>query len=197
MKILAFTDIHGSLSVLEHLKKQASKVDFFICTGDYTVFENHIEFMMQKMDELGKPVLLVHGNHEDEDSVRILCKNHKSIEFMHEKAKKIGNYLFLGFGGGGFSYVSPEFVDSTRKLLKGVKNEKIVLLTHQPVHNTAVDIVPGYGHVGNKDFRKFVDSHNVALSISGHIHETFGKKQKIGRTIFLNPGPKGTLIELK
>lgn len=200
MRILTFTDVHGDLSTLEHIKKTAreKQVDLVICVGDYTFFENHIEFLTKKLSELGTEVLLIHGNHEDSEVVKILCKRYKNMHFIHNKAKRIGNFVFIGHGGGGFHYNDPDFVKAVKDMMKNIdKNEKIVLITHAPPHRTKIDVVPGYGHVGNKDYKRFIQENNVVLAISGHLHETFNKEDKVGKAKIINPGYKGKIVELE
>ena len=34
------------------------------------------------------------------------------------------------------------------------------------------------------------------LTICGHLHETFNKQDKLGKSIIINPGPEGQLIEI-
>jgi Icc-related predicted phosphoesterase len=51
-------------------------------------------------------------------------------------------------------------------------------------------------HVGNKDFRSFIERIKPNLVICGHIHETAEKKDKIGKTIVINPGWEGVVVEL-
>ena len=105
MKLLVFTDIHSDISILERLKKEVKdkKVDLVICTGDFTFFGHGIEIMTKKLSELGADVLLIHGNHEYEDEVEALSKKYRNIHFMHKKVEKIGDFAFIGYGGGGFS----------------------------------------------------------------------------------------------
>jgi len=200
MKLLVFTDIHGDLSTLEKLKKEVREkhIELIICTGDYTFFENHIEYLTKRIAELGAEVLIIHGNHEYDDVMRVLCKKYKHMHFLHNKIKKIGNYTFIGHGGGGFSLKDPEFVEAMKSLTKDLdKKEKIVLITHAPAHGTKLDMVPGYGHVGNKDYRRFIETNNVVLALSGHIHESFGKEDKIGKARVINPGYKGKVVTLE
>ena len=73
--------------------------------------------------------------------------------------------------------------------------DKVVFVTHQPPYGTKIDKV--YGHfAGNKSFTGFIKETQPILAISGHLHETAGKKDMIGKTLVINPGPKGTLIKL-
>jgi len=212
MKILAFTDIHGSakhsgyisahdmIKSLDDFKKEIKreKIGLVVCTGDFTVFGDHMELFLKKIASLGAEVLLIHGNHEDELDVKILSKRYPNVEFLHKKMKRIGDYVFVGYGGGGFSKKDPEFVHAMKKLSEKLsKNDKVILLTHGPPYGTKLDFRPGYGHVGNIDYREFIDKHNVVIALCGHIHEGFGKHQKIGHTLLINPGPKGKIIEIK
>lgn len=200
MKILAFSDIHGDLSTLERFKKvvKQKKIDVVLCAGDFTFFENHIEIMMKKLSELGTEVLLIHGNHEYDEVVKILVKKYKNLHFIHKKAKKIGDFIFIGYGGGGFSLKDSEFVKTMKDLTNHInKKEALILMTHAPFFGTKLDIVPGYGHVGNKDYRKFIESNKVVLGLAGHIHECFGKIDKLGRALLISPGYKGKIITLE
>ncbi len=197
MKILTFVDVHGDISSIESLKKKAKHADLVVCSGDFTFFEDHVEYLVKKLAEFEKDVLIIHGNHEYDEVLELLCKKYKNLHFMHKKTKKVGDFTFIGYGGGGFVYKDPEFVETTKALMKNVdKNEKIVLITHAPPHNTKIDTVPGFGHVGNKDYSKFIKENNVVLVITGHLHEHFGEETGLGKAKLVNPGYKGKLIEL-
>ena len=74
---------------------------------------------------------------------------------------------------------------------------KIVLVAHQPPHKTKLDFLDwGPGNVGSKSVRKFIEKHKVSLCITGHLHENFGKEDKIGSTRIINPGPSGKFVEI-
>ncbi|MBN2420828.1 metallophosphoesterase [Candidatus Woesearchaeota archaeon] len=200
MKILAFADTHGDMSALERIREDVKKkdVDLVICAGDFTFFEQHIEIMIKKLSELGTDVLLIHGNHEYDEVVEVICKKYKNIYFMHNKMKRIGKYVFIGHGGGGFYLRDSEFVNEMDKISKKIeKNDEIILLTHAPPFGTKIDAVPPYGHVGNKDYREFIEKNNIILAVSGHIHEGFGKEDKIGKAKVISPGFKGKIVELE
>ena len=197
MKILAFADVHGDLSTLEHIKKEvkAKKIDYVVCAGDYTFFEQHIEFLTKKLSQLGTEVILIHGNHEDSEVIEILSKKYKNVHFIHKKVKKAGKYAFLGYGGGGFSLNDPDFVKTMNHLAKNMK-EKIILVTHAPPNGTKLDFLRHQGHVGNRDYSRFIKDNDVILAISGHLHETFNREDRLGKARLINPGYKGKIITL-
>ncbi|MBT3720346.1 hypothetical protein HN789_05660 [archaeon] len=196
MNLLFFSDMHGNLKVLDSLKNKAKEADGIVCSGDFTVFEEDIEKILKKLSKFDKKVLLIHGNHEDEDRVRDLCEKHDNISFLHKGVFHAEDYIFMGYGGDGFSTNDPEFERVAKFFKEESKDKKrIVLFTHGPPHGTVIDKINGE-HRGNKSYRNFIDDVKPHLVISGHFHENAGKTQKIGRTLFVNPGPHGAFIDI-
>ncbi|MBI2131199.1 metallophosphoesterase [Candidatus Woesearchaeota archaeon] len=114
MKLLAFTDMHGSMRAYRKIKKisRLRHPDVLVCAGDLTIFENKLVFFLRELNKIGKPVVIVHGNHEEPGSFDVKLKN---IHFIHKKYLIIGNILFLGYGGGGFSTVDNGFKKTGEK----------------------------------------------------------------------------------
>lgn len=193
MKILAFTDMHGSLPALRKVRKAAKEADIIVCCGDFTIFEDNIDYFLNEFNEFGKEVLLVHGNHEDEEITQALCKMFPNIRFMHEKRYVFKGIEFVGYGGGGFSTTDSHFEKIKKEL--SFKSKKTVFITHQPPYG-AVDIV-SKKHCGSKTLASFVKAEKPALMLCGHLHENFNKKEVMGVTMVMNPGPAGTIIQLE
>jgi Icc-related predicted phosphoesterase len=193
MRLLAFTDLHASITSLKALERKAKQADLIACLGDFTIFEQNIEPVLERIANLGKRVLLIHGNHETAAIVERLSRKHKSIRFIHRKTYTHEGYTFLGWGGGGFALEDERFARWARTL--DLTEAKAVLLTHQPPYGTKLDAL--HEHVGNKSFAAFIRRNPaVVLALSGHIHETFGKEDKLGKARLVNPGPAGTFITL-
>ncbi len=198
MKLLAFVDSHGSASALKVLKEKVKKSnpDLIVCAGDFTLFEHNINKILKKINSLGKPVFLVHGNHESRLRIQKLCRDFKNIRFIHKKIVPFKNILLIGWGGGGFSFTDKEFEKFIKKNKQKLKNKKIVLITHAPPYNTKVDYL-AYSkmHAGNKSITQCIKSNkNVILAISGHLHETEGKKDKLNNCVIVNPGTSGRIF---
>jgi len=193
MKLFVFTDLHEDLTIFRRIEEKVKKEkpDLILCAGDYTVFEQHITEMSEKISKLGK-VFLIHGNHETELIAKKLCEKNK-ITFLHKKVQIIGDYAFVGFGSLGFDMTSKEFDLFINKIKPKLKDKKIVLLTHAPFYNTKLDNI-WKQHRGNKSFTKFIKNNNVVLGVCGHFHETFKKKDKLGRALLINPGPDGEIL---
>jgi len=196
MKILAFTDTHGSDKALKGVKKKAKNVDLIICLGDFTIFGHNQKRILKKINSLGKKILLLHGNHEVIREVKKDLKDLKNIKFMHNNIHKEGKILFLGWGGGGFALKEPDFKDLVKKFkAKKKKDNKIVLLTHGPPYGTILDLIWDQ-HCGCKTYTSFIKKYKPAFALSGHLHENNNKKQKYGKTMLINPGPHGKVISI-
>jgi len=203
MKILAFTDLHASITELKKIEAKIKKYnpEAIICCGDFTIFEQNIEAVLRKLDAFGMPVYLIHGNHEMDVIVKKLCAKTKNITFVHNKIFPLGEYTVVAHGGGGFygrgklagDKEFEEFVRKNKEKITG----KIILMTHAPPANSALDYIEWMDdHVGCKSYMDFIKEYKPILALSGHIHETFGAVQKIGKTTLCNPGPGGKVITL-
>jgi Icc-related predicted phosphoesterase len=195
MKILAFCDIHEDYGYTEELLKKSKDVDLILCAGDITVFGDNLDQAITFLDSFGKKVLCVHGNHESEHEMKRLCEKTKNVKFIHEGVYFFEKLAVIGYGGGGFSKEDDGFSRIEKKFGEIVVNYgRSILLTHAPPYNTKIDEKDKDYHVGNKTFRRFIEKYQPSVAISGHIHETFRKVDKIGKTVLLNPGPGGAII---
>src|SRR3989338_5137178 len=161
MKLLAFSDIHGSHTALKRIEQKikSQKPDLLVCAGDISIFEHGIGIILRKLNRLNKKIIIVHGNHEDDSTFRKYSRIFKNIFFIHKNPHIENNLLFLGFGGGGFSITDKEFEKIAKTRFKKIINEnqdkKIILVTHAPPYGTRLDRL-GKNHVGNKSFRHFI-----------------------------------------
>ena len=201
MKLLAFTDIHGSLTALRRIgqKVKLQNPDLLVCAGDISIFEHGIAGIFRRLNKLGKKIIIVHGNHEDDSTYSKYSRIFKNIIFIHKKHFIENNVLFLGYGGGGFSQRDKEFeklaATAFKKLIQNNKDKKIILVTHAPPYKTKLDKL-GRDYAGNKSFRDFIEKYKIDLHICGHLHENFGKEDTIKKSRVINPGPFGKMVML-
>ena len=197
MKILAFTDIHSDQELIKTILKKAEKVDFLICCGDFTFFGDQYKKVIKQLAGCKKTIFMIHGNHEEGMELKEMSK-YKNMFFLHNKMVKLKENLYIfGFGGGGFSYTDEQLEKLIPKIKEKLKkDDKLILVTHQPPYKTELDIVAS-GHVGSMTIRKFISEVKPIIALSGHIHECFGVHDKIGNSILINPSDEGRIIELK
>ena len=198
MKFLSFSDVHSDKGSIKKLLNRAKEedIDFVVCCGDFTQFGRGIIDFLTLFNDLGKKIYLIPGNHEEMDTLfDDALKGFDNCLSLHKKVRKIGDYYFLGHGGGGFSQEDAGFRKIAREWYGKYKGEKIVLVTHQPPFDTKLDLLDRR-HIGNKDYYKFIKRIQPKVAISGHLHETMGKVDKIGKTKIINPCWEGMVIEL-
>ena len=65
---------------------------------------------------------------------------------------------------------------------------RLVLVSHAPPFGTACDRLNNGTPVGSHAVRAFIERHQPALCLCGHIHEARGQ-DRLGATHVLNPGP--------
>jgi|SRR3989338_1351210 len=200
MKLLAFTDLHLSSIALKKIKSKVKRQnpDLLVCAGDISIFEEGLDFILSKLNKLNKKIILINGNHEDERIMKKLCKRHANLKFIHKNVYEHNNHLFLGYGGSGFSLIETGFYNTGQKfknVIKTNKHKKIIFVTHAPPYGTKLDLIVGE-HCGNKTFKDFITKNRVDLCICGHLHENFNKKDKLRKTLIVNPGPYGQIIRI-
>lgn len=196
MKILVCGDTHGSKALNENLKRKAREADFVIHLGDFTWGNYNVENELKFLNTLGKDVIVLHGNHESENEVRMITQKLENVTFLHKDKIEINGYTFLSYGGGGFARFDQEFEELSHQFSLW-KTDKTILLLHGPPHGTKVDDLGDNIFTGNMSVRNWIEANQPLYAFSGHIHETFGKIDRVGKTTLINPGPKGIFVQLK
>ena len=73
-----------------------------------------------------------------------------------------------------------------------------LLLSHAPPYGGQLDRLRNGRHVGSKAVRTFIEKHQPALCVCGHIHEAKGQ-DRLGATVVFNPGAfaQGGWVEIE
>ena len=81
MKILAFTDIHGSAAALRRIgqKTKSQNPELLVSAGDISIFERGIIKILRTLNKLNKKIVMIHGNHEDSSTFIRLSKLFKNF----------------------------------------------------------------------------------------------------------------------
>ncbi|MBI2105391.1 metallophosphoesterase family protein [Candidatus Woesearchaeota archaeon] len=197
MKLFTFTDTHGSKKIILELIKKIKKANpnLIICSGDLTNFGIGLKKILKEFEKLNTPLLIIPGNHETNSELTAACKKTKFAVNVHKKIYSINDYLFFGFGLGGFQSKNIELEKLISKIKKVSIGKKFIFVTHQPPYNTELDKMPN-GHAGSISARKFIKKIKPIMCICGHLHENENKFDKIGKTLIINPGNKGKQINI-
>jgi len=198
MKILAFSDLHYNLEIVDKLIERSKECDFVICCGDLSRFGEGLDEVSERLAEGIKKMFIIPGNNETPEEVEMICEKFGWIN-LHCKKIKINSFWLAGCGGGLKSRFSTPFeVDESyfrEKLMefKGLKN--LILVTHTPPINTVDKTLIGR-RIGSTAIRKFIEEEQPDFCLCGHVHEMAGREANIGKTKIINVGKEGKIISL-
>ena len=197
MRVQIFSDIHSDLAALE--RNVAVDADLYICAGDLCNWSRGLEACAEALRPLGDKLWILPGNHETSEQIADVCHRFGFHNFHCASFAKDG-WHFAGLG-----YSSPTPFDtpgeySEAELAAHLKAfddlEPLALICHSPPRGTALDAAGPGAHYGSQAVRDYVDAKQPAYLFCGHIHESEGVSEQLGRTLGRNVGKRGFLLEL-
>lgn len=201
MKILTASDIHGEVENIRKIVEKAKRydVDLILLGGDITHLEMKLEGIIGELKKAEKPIIMVPGNEESIATLDFLVELYSpGVYNIHAYAIQFKDIGIIGIGGA--TKVGPHFItekevwESLVKSFQRIKDKKIkIILAHEPPDNTKLSLKFG----GSRALREFIEKYNPDLVVCGHIHESQGIVDRIGKTIIINPGPEGVVIDLE
>ena len=197
LKLLIFSDIHNDWKALERLL--AIEADYYIAAGDQVTWARGLEKCGEILQRRGDRVYVLPGNHESADDVARLCARYGLHDF-HQHHISVGHWQIAGLGYSNPTPFNTPGEYSERELAERLTRfaglAPLVLICHAPPQGTTLDqIRPGL-HAGSSAVKEFVDKHQPAYLFCGHIHEAEGAEVRIGKTLAVNVGKRGYLLEL-
>ena len=201
MKILALSDIHGDK---DHVKEMAElgareNVDLVILAGDILNFDEWKPGLIGPFKEKGLDIAVMPGNHEGMADINFMVEKY-GVKNLHGYSLRLGDVGIFGCGygdeGSGLHILNDEEFFKTLKQahdsLEGVK--KKLMVTHVQPNDCIISLKhPTWGSSG---VRKALEQFEPDIHICGHMHETHGIEEVIGRTKVINVGKTGKIIEL-
>ena len=194
MRIIAFTDIHGSYDRVEEILRKESSFDAVIIGGDLTTQGNIGEAgsYILRAQTFGRPVFAVAGNMDlpsFDAAYETLGVN------INAKGVFVGDAGFFGVAGSPFTPMNTPYeiseAEITRRAKKGWQDvdaaRRKIFVPHAPPKATALDRILTGKHVGSAAVREFVELHQPDVLVCGHIHESRGI-DVLGKTEMVNCG---------
>lgn len=197
MRVLIFSDIHGSARAAEKIVAQPA--DLYIAAGDLSTFGRGLERMGEILRPLGERCWALPGNHETHAQMRDFCTRFGFRDF-HRQVRELGGVHWAGLG---YSNPTPfntpgEYTEEeiAAALAEFEGRSPLYLVVHFPPHGTNLDRV-GFGrHAGSRTLRAWVERVQPVYLFCGHIHECAGQADTLGSTRCFNVGPEGHSLEL-
>jgi len=204
LKILAASDIHADKKAIDDLAEKAEKedVDLVVLCGDLTMEESSTDNIIGPFAKKHKKVLLIPGNHESVATTDFLAEVYepdaRSLHGYSVKYKGVGI-----FGAGGVTNIGPqppidegEMYDLLKKGFDKIRYlKKKIMVTHAPPADLKMDRHFDF-KPGSDAIRKAVENFKPDIVVCGHVHETAGLEEKIGKTRVINVGKKGKIIKV-
>lgn len=198
MKLLIFSDIHGDLQALEKLL--ATEADTYIAAGDLSSWGRRLDRCGEMLKSRGDRVYVLPGNHESAGEISAMCRQYGLHDF-HQRTLQLGAWTVAGLGYSNPTPFNTPGEYSERELAERLEPfaelDPLVLVCHCPPYATSLDrIRPGL-HAGSTAVRDFLAARQPAYFLCGHIHEAAGATEQIGKTLAVNAGKPGYLLELQ
>lgn len=115
---------------------------------------------------------------------------------LHCKVRELAPHVaVMGVGGSTFTpfgtpseFPEARFAEWLEELAHRAREYRsLVLIAHNPPRDTVCDRTGTGIHAGSSAVREFLEEHQPAVCLCGHIHEARGS-QLLGRTMVVNPG---------
>ncbi|HWP82470.1 MAG TPA: metallophosphoesterase [Bacteroidota bacterium] len=197
MKLLAFTDIHGSYEKTESIIRHEASFDGIIIAGDLTTIGSaaEAEQALHRFQSFGKPLFVVSGNMDPPELDEVFDRMGLLVS---GKGAMLGDVGIFGVSGSPVTPMKTPYEISEEEIRKRaekgwreVENALVkIFVPHAPPHGTTVDKIFIGKHVGSVALREFVEKYQPDVLVCGHIHEARGK-DLIGKTLIVNCGPAG------
>lgn len=198
MKILALSDIHGDKAFMKEMAQKGAdeKVDLVILAGDIVEMDGPSEGLVGPFKEKGLEVAVLPGNHEGLAEINFLVEKYKARN-LHGYSMKLGDVGIFGCGYadiGMHQLNEQEFFSTLKQAHDSLGDvKKKLMVTHVQPNDSMIGMkMPGWGSTG---VRKALEEFKPDVHICGHIHETHGIEEVIGKTKVMNVGKTGKIIE--
>ncbi len=200
LKVLAFSDIHGDTRLLEKLHQRAEEenVDLVLICGDFTAPGEVVpRGIVQPFLDLGKRVLVLHGNHESNTTVNFVSALY-DIKNLHGTGLRYKHVGVFGCGSANIGLFQLDDQDTFNTLQEGHNRikylEKKLMATHvHPSHSRTESI---FGFEGSRGVRHAISVLKPDILVCGHIHEAEGMEEEIDGTRVINVSKGGKVFEI-
>jgi Icc-related predicted phosphoesterase len=195
MLLLCLSDIHGEGAGIASILGDCPGIEAVVLVGDLTHLGGPDEAarVVEPLLAAGSRVLAVPGNMDRPGVLGWLEARGISL---HGRGVTIGDIGFLGLGGSnptpfGTPFEVPgrearELLDAAWPSVAAARCR--VLVSHAPPRGTRIDRSVARLHVGSPEVRTFLENHDVALCLCGHIHEAGGDEDTVGTARCVNLG---------
>lgn len=185
MKILAVSDVEAKYLYDYYRPGRLDEPDLIIACGDLR--REYLEFLVTMSN---KPLLYVHGNHDDYE------REPEGCVCIDDALYVVNGVRILGFPGS-YRYRDGRYMYTEKEMRRRVQRMKRtitksggfdILVTHAPARH--VNDFDTLTHRGFACFGELLDTYQPQLFLHGHIHRCYGsdipQKSRYGSTTVIN-----------
>jgi Icc-related predicted phosphoesterase len=200
MKILAFSDLHRDVDKARRLVELAVSADVIAGAGDFATCRHGLSDVISVLAVIRTPTVLVAGNAETPEELSDACRGWDAAHVLHGQSVRLGGVEFFGLGGavpitpfGDWSFDLDEA--EAARLLVSCPHGAFLVSHSPPLGQCDRD---GRGrHLGSRSVLESVESKAPRLVVCGHIHGSWGQRSHVGRSLVVNAGPDGVVLDLE
>lgn len=197
MKILAFSDLHLAANRARDIVSTSAEADVVIGAGDFCNMRKGLEEAIAMFENVTRPFLVVPGNAESEAELRAAARPNMIV--LHGESVELGGVHFFGLGYAvpetPFGGWSCDLSEAQAETMLGVCTRADVMILHSPPKGVA-DMTSAGQSVGSTALKTAIERIQPKLAVCGHIHDSWGKTGRIGRTDIVNLGPRPNWFEI-
>lgn len=197
MKIMAFSDLHLARARAADLVTASAEADVVIGAGDFCNMRQGLDRAMEMLADLKAPAIFVPGNGESFEELQAAARS--DVTVLHGSGCEIDGVQFYGLGYGvpvtPFGDWSCDLDEGAARGMLADCPEGAVLIVHSPPYG-AGDITGAGQHVGSRAILETVRKKKPKLVVCGHIHDSWGAREKIGDSLVANLGPTPNWFEV-
>ncbi len=195
MKLLIFSDIHGDQAALKRLVNE--EADYYFAAGDLATWGRGLDRLGPILQSRAGRVYVIPGNHESAADIVRLCDKY-GLQDFHGRSITINGHIVAGLG---YSNPTPfhtpgEYSEEELAQRLDAFTSPEILICHCPPKDTRLDLAGPGQHFGSVSVRNYLEKIQPAYFYCGHIHESAGATDRIGRTIGYNVGKQGRVLEV-
>ena len=191
MKILAFSDLHLARARAADLVEASTNADLVVGAGDFCNMRQGLDEAMALLSGIAAPFVTVPGNAESVEELRDAA--FPGMTVLHGSGAEVAGIRLFGLG-----YAVPETpfggwsCDLSEAQAESMLAECVaadILVVHSPPKGVA-DLTSQGVSVGSVAIHAAIERIQPEYAFCGHIHDSWGKTGKIGRTQVVNLGPR-------
>ncbi len=193
MRLIVIGDVHMDLGNYKKIPA-VEAADSIIISGDITNYgtRSAAREIITAVRTVNDRILALPGNLDKKDVADYL--EEESIS-LHGRGRLFGGLGIFGVGGSNptpfntpIEYTEEKFQLFLEQGYNQVKTASHhILVSHTPPIQTQADRISNGVHVGSKAVRVFIENHQPAYCLCGHIHEA-RSCDRIGNTRIINSG---------